>query len=127
MIGAPGRTPCDPSAGVMVSVGAGVDAAPAAEQPMAASAASDTSIANAITLRWPADLNFLWRTAARLLPPIASPPRRQIPRQVLGMRRLAQPLPTAAETIRLVLHSITEDHRDQAGIVTTCCAAPGWP
>ena len=38
-------------------VGAGVDVATAAEQPMAASAASDTSIANAITLRRPADLN----------------------------------------------------------------------
>ncbi len=53
-MGAPGMTSCDPSAGVMVSFGASVGVATAAEQPMTASAATDISIASVSTLRrWP--------------------------------------------------------------------------
>ena len=54
-MGAPGMTSCDPSAGVMVSLGAGVGVATAAEQPIAASAATDISIASVSTLRRPAN------------------------------------------------------------------------
>jgi len=66
MMAAPGKTPCDPSAGVIVSVAAG--AAFAAEQLAAPSAATEIAMAKANGLRRQTDLNFPRRTRHASVP-----------------------------------------------------------
>jgi cell pole-organizing protein PopZ len=84
MMAAPGRTPRAPLAGLIVSVAAGV--ALAAVQLAAPRAVTDSPIANANSLRRPADLDSHFRTIDAPPSPDGFPPR-VVPR--LGHRHAA--------------------------------------